>query len=169
MSRFAPSFSATMAVVRRDLQIAVSYSVPFISSLFSAFFSLTLFYYLSRLVQVSAFESPDAYYAFAVVGLIVLQILYSTLQTPPQNLRSELVAGTFERLAISPFGPVGTVMAMIVFPFLYALVTGLVMLVFAGVVFGVAVEWDTLPSRSRWRSSRGWHSPPSALLCSGSC
>lgn len=145
MSRLEPLFSATMAVVRRDLQIALSYRVPFISSLLSAFFSLTLFYYLSRLVQVSAFESADAYYAFAVIGLIILQVLYSTLQSPPQTLRTELVAGTFERVAISPFGPVGSVMAMLVFPFVYALITGMVMIAFAGVVFGVEVEWATLP------------------------
>jgi ABC-2 type transport system permease protein len=145
MSRLGPLFGATMAVVRRDLQIALSYRVPFISSLLSAFFSLTLFYYLSRLVQVSAFESADAYYAFAVIGLIILQVLYSTLQSPPQTLRTELVAGTFERVAISPFGPVGSVMAMLVFPFAYALITGMVMIAFAGVVFGVEVEWATLP------------------------
>jgi ABC-2 type transport system permease protein len=145
MSRIAPHFAATVAVVRRDLQIALSYRIPFVTTLLSAFFSLTLFYYLSRLVKVSAFQSPDDYYAFAVIGLIILQVLYSTLQTPPQTLRTELVAGTFERVAISPFGPVGSVMAMLVFPFVYALITGLMMIAFASVVFGVEVEWATLP------------------------
>jgi ABC-2 type transport system permease protein len=61
------------------------------------------------------------------------------------SLRTELVAGTFERVVVSPFGPTGTIVAMLVYPFLYALVTGLVMLVFAGVVFGVHLEWATLP------------------------
>ncbi len=145
MSRVAAVWGATAAVVRRDLQIAMSYRVPFLSGLISVFFSLTLFYYVSRLVTVSAFKSPDDYYAFAVIGLIILQILYSTLQTPPQTLRTELVAGTFERMAISPFGPVGSAMAIIVFPFVYALVTGMVMIAFSGVVFGVEIEWATLP------------------------
>jgi ABC-2 type transport system permease protein len=145
MSTIAPILSATLAVVRRDLQVAMSYRIPFLTGLVSVFFSLTLFYYLSRLVQVSAFESPDAYYAYAVIGLIILQVLYSTLQTPPQTLRTELVAGTFERMAISPFGPVSSAIAIIVFPFTYALLTGLVMIAFAGVVFGVSIEWATLP------------------------
>lgn len=145
MSGLSASLTATLAVVRRDLQIALSYRVPFLTGLLSAFFSLTLFYYLSRLVRVGAFDSPDDYYAFAVIGLITLQVLNATLQTPPQNLRTELVAGTFERVAISPFGPVGAVMAMIVFPFAYALTAGLVMIAFAGIVFGVEVEWATLP------------------------
>ena len=133
-----------MAVVRRDLQLALSYRIPFATQLLAAFFSLTLFYYLSRLVNVSSFQSADAYYAFAVIGLIILQVLNSTLQTPPATLRQELVSGTFERIVASPFGPVGTVMAMLVYPFVHALVTGLLMICFAGIVFGVDISWDTV-------------------------
>jgi ABC-2 type transport system permease protein len=136
---------AGLAVVRRDLQLAMSYRLRFFTQLLSAFFSLTLFYYISRLVTIGTFDSPDAYYAFAVIGLIILQIINSVLMTPPVTLRQELVAGTFERVVVSPFGPVGTVAAMMVFPFLYALVVGLVMLMFAGAVFGVDVEWATVP------------------------
>lgn len=137
--------AAAAAIVRRDLQIALSYRVPFVTGLLSAFFSLTLFYYVSRLVQVSTFDSPDAYYAYVVIGLVILQMLNSTLQTPPTNLRQELVAGTFERVVISPFGPVGSVMATLVYPFIYALLLAFAMLTFAGLVFGVSIEWSTLP------------------------
>jgi ABC-2 type transport system permease protein len=136
---------AGAAVVRRDLRLAMSYRGRFFTQLLGTFFSLTLFYYISRLVRVASFGSPDQYYSFAVVGLIILQVLNSTLISPPVSLRSELLAGTFERVVISPFGPRGTIAAMLVYPFLYALVTGLVMLVFAGIVFGVHLAWATLP------------------------
>lgn len=145
MNGVAANLSAAGAVVRRDFQMAVSYRVPFLTGLLSAFFSLTLFYFLSRLVRVSAFESADAYYAFAVIGLVILQVLNSTLQTPPSTLRQELVAGTFERVAVSPFGAVGTIVSMLVFPFAYALCMALAMIAFAGVIFGVGIEWATLP------------------------
>ena len=145
MSSVALHAGAALAVVRRDLRVALSYRFRFVTQLLAAFFSLTLFYYLSRLVRVEAFQSPDAYYAFAVVGLIILQVINSTLYTPPGALREELVAGTFERMVVSPFGPVGTSLSMLAFPFLYALVTALGMLAFAGLVFGVEVEWTTLP------------------------
>lgn len=137
--------AAATGVVRRDLQIAMSYRVPFATGLLSAFFSLTLFYYISRLVRVSSFESPDAYYAFAVIGLVILQLLNASLQIPPSNLRQELVAGTFERVVLSPFGPVGAVIATLVYPFVYALGISLAMLTFAGLVFGISIEWSTLP------------------------
>ena len=145
MRDVALDVSAGLAVVRRDFRLALSYRLRFATQLLSAFFSLTLFYYLSRLVQVKAFESPDAYYAFAVIGLIVVQVLNSTLATPPGALRQELVAGTFERIVLSPFGPVGGTIAMIVFPFAYALMTAIAMLGFASLVFGLDVEWVTVP------------------------
>jgi ABC-2 type transport system permease protein len=137
--------NAGLAVLKRDFRLALSYRLRFFTQLLGAFFSLTLFYYLSRLVQVRAFESSDAYYAFAVIGLIILQVLNSTLATPPGTLRQELVAGTFERIVLSPFGAVGSAISMMVFPFVYALVTGVAMLGFASVAFGLDVEWATVP------------------------
>lgn len=143
-----PSLSAylagALAIVRRDVQIFLSYRTAFITQLLGAFFSLTLFYYLSRMVQVRQFDSADAYYAFAVVGLIVLQLLNSTMQGPPGSLRSEMVAGTFERIVLSPLGPVRAMAAMLVFPFVSALVMGVAMLVFASAVFNLHVRWETV-------------------------
>lgn len=55
------------------------------------------------------------------------------------------MAGTFERLLVSPFGALRGIAAMLLFPFLYALVTAMLMLVFAGLLFGVHLHWATLP------------------------
>jgi len=132
-----------MAVVRRDWQMFISYRWRLFTQLLGAFFSLTLFYYISRLVRVEAFPSPDAYYAFVVVGLIILQVLNSTLAAPPATVRQELVAGTFERFAVSPFGPVGALVATLVFPCLLAMTLGAAMLLFGGVVFGLSIHWST--------------------------
>jgi ABC-2 type transport system permease protein len=145
MSELRATLDAGFAVVTRDFKTALSYRVRFVTQLLSAFFSLTLFYYISRLVRVGAFESPDAYYAFVVVGLISLQVLNSTLMTPPNSIRQQLVAGTFERIVLSPFGAVAGVASSLVFPFVYALTTGLAMLGFASLVFDVPVEWATAP------------------------
>jgi ABC-2 type transport system permease protein len=143
MSPLADFASGAAAVVRRDFRIALSYRFRFFSGLLASFFSLTLFYYVSRLVRVQQFASPDAYYGFVVAGLVILQVLQPTLVTPSISVRTELVAGTFERLAVSPFGAVRALAASMLFPFVYSLVMSLVMLVFAGTVFGLHVEWST--------------------------
>ncbi len=137
--------SAAAAYVRRDFQLAISYRLSFAGQYLSIFFSLSMFYFVSRLVHVSVFSSADAYYAFAVIGLVILQVLNSTFQTPSSSLRQELVAGTFERILVSPFGAVNSVIAMLIFPLLMALVSGLVMLVFTSLAYDVHVSWSTAP------------------------
>jgi ABC-2 type transport system permease protein len=145
MIRIRTELAAAAGILRRDWLIFISYRMRFAAQLLSSFFSLTLFYYVSRLVRVAPFESPGAYYAFAVVGLVILTVLNSTLATPPGRVTQELVAGTFERLYLSPFGPFGALVSMLLFPFVFAMVNAIAMLAFAGLVFGLDLHWSTAP------------------------
>lgn len=145
MNELGAHLRAATAVFRRDLQLFVSYRVRFITSVLGVFFSLTLFFYISKLVRVETFPTPEAYYAFVVVGLVILQVLNSTLQSPPTLVRQELVAGTFERLVLSPFGPIRGLAAMLLFPFLFALVLGFVMLAIGSILYGLDLRWSTAP------------------------
>jgi ABC-2 type transport system permease protein len=135
--------AAGAAIVARDLRVFVSYRMRTLSELLSLVLSLTLFYYLSRLVAGGYFDKPGAYFAYAVVGILILQTLTATLSILPVTLRQELVAGTFERLVVSPFGAVGSVASMLIFPFLSAIVMGGLMLVLAATAFGLDVQWGT--------------------------
>lgn len=145
MSDVALSARAGLAVMRRDFQILWSYRFQLVSTIFASFLTLTIFYYVSRLVRVGTFPSPDDYYAFVVVGIVILQILTSVLVGPPTVLRQELVAGTFERIVLSPFGAVGGVVSMLLFPVVVALATGSVAMLFAVAVFGVDLELSSAP------------------------
>ncbi len=131
--------TAGLAVARRDAMVLASYRTAFVSQILQAIFTLTLFYYMSRLLSLNAFGSADEYYAFLVVGLVVLRILIATVGQLPRTIRQELVAGTFERLIVSPLGAVGGVLGMTLFPLLSALLVGLVMITFAAVAFGLSL------------------------------
>jgi ABC-2 type transport system permease protein len=131
------------ALVRRDLLLFASYRGRLVTQFLAAFFSIALFYYISRLVRVSAFSSPDAYFAFAVVGLAIMEVVGLTLSLLPMKIRQELVAGTFERVVVSPFGPIASIVAMMLFPLAMALMMGAISLVFAAIVFGLPIEWST--------------------------
>ncbi|MDX6667945.1 MAG: type transport system permease protein, partial [Solirubrobacteraceae bacterium] len=89
--------SAALAIVRRDVQMFVSYRYRLVATILNTIFGLTLFYYLSRLVRVTPFHKADSYFAYAVVGLVILQVLNATIGGSPGSLRGESVAGTFER------------------------------------------------------------------------
>jgi ABC-2 type transport system permease protein len=114
------------------------------SQAFSAVFSVALFYYISRLLNISDFESPDAYFAFVVIGLVILAVLQSTLVLSAA-VRAELVAGTFERVLLSPFGAVRGALAMMIFPVVQAIVLGAWTLLVATIFFGLPLHWSTVP------------------------
>src|SRR3954462_11176844 len=99
-------FDATVGVVRRDALMFLSYRTVVFTQILALLFNLTLFYFISRMVRVESLGSSDAYFAFVVVGLVIMQVLVATLGTPPGTVRQELVAGPLERFVVSPFGAV---------------------------------------------------------------
>jgi ABC-2 type transport system permease protein len=140
----AAALRPAAAVVKRDLLLAWSYRLRFVTGLFGGFVTVATFYYISRLVRVEEF-SPAEYFGFVAIGIIIFDLLTATLTTPHAVLRQELVAGTFERLLLAPRGSVSSIIAMLVFPVFYALLTGFAVLCFAAGVFDLHISWSSLP------------------------
>jgi ABC-type multidrug transport system permease subunit len=138
------NLAALSGLFRRDMTVFLSYRWRTVTQYVGVVFSLAVFFYISRLVRVDAFPSPRSYFAYVAVGVIILQVLQSTLDVPTA-VRQELVAGTFERIAVSPFGPVAAILSLFAFPIAQAVVTMLVTLVLASVVFGLHPTWETVP------------------------
>ena len=138
------SINAFLAVIRRDLYVYLSYRTRLVSQLLSSVFSITLFYYVSRLVHVSGFSSHSSYFGFVVVGLSLISVIYSCFSVP-ELIRQELVAGTFDRLLLSPFGAIRSVIAMTLFPMLYAYVVATLTLALGCVMYGLKLDWATVP------------------------
>jgi ABC-2 type transport system permease protein len=144
MSEAVAAGHAFMAIMRRDLHVYLSYRTRLISQVLTAVFSLTLFYYVSRLVHLNGFTSPASYFGFVVVGLALISVMYSCFLIP-EYIRQELIAGTFERLVLSPFGPVRSVMAMTLFPLILSFVLAVLTLALGCVLFGLQLHWSTVP------------------------
>jgi ABC-2 type transport system permease protein len=135
---------AFWAVIRRDLHVYLSYRTRLVSQGLTMVFSLTLFYYVSRLVHVTGFESHFAYFGFVVVGLALISVMYSCFSIP-ELVRQELIAGTFDRLVLSPFGAIRSVIAMTLFPMLYSFVIAGLTLGIGCVLYGLQLRWSTVP------------------------
>ncbi|MDQ3936082.1 MAG: ABC transporter permease [Actinomycetota bacterium] len=145
--RSLPALAAAAgAICKRDFLIFASYRTRMFTTFFTTAVSLTLFYYVSRLVSSPRVGSPDEYYAFVVVGLMIFAVLTSTLSAPVSTLRAELQAGTFERMVLSPFGPVRSIASLLLFPLLLSLAVAIVSLAYAGAVFGLELRWSTVPA-----------------------
>jgi ABC-2 type transport system permease protein len=54
------------------------------------------------------------------------------------------VAGTFERIVVSPFGPVRAVAAMLAFPLAQSLVVAGWTVAFAAAIFGLPISWPDI-------------------------
>lgn len=132
--------AAVAATVRRDAEIYLSYRLRLASQVLAVLLSLTLFYYLSRLVRVQPFGSPAEYFAFVVAGVAVLEVLSATVAALPAAIRSELLTGTFERPCVSPFGPVRHVAAMALWPVALAFVMSTMTIVIAAALFGLSID-----------------------------
>lgn len=144
MSDAMTSGQAFLAVLRRDLHVYLSYRTRLVSQLLTALFSLTLFYYVSRLVHVNGFGSHASYFGFVVVGIALVSVLYSCFSIP-ELVRQELIAGTFDRLLLSPFGAIRSVVAMTLFPMIYSFALAALTLGLGCLLFGLHLHWPTVP------------------------
>lgn len=142
MSTFVGYYDAAAAIVRRDWNTYKSYRTQLITAPFSLFISMCLFYYISRLVQVSSYGTADQYFSFIVIGMVTMMVLQSSLMVAA-GVRGELVAGTFERMLLSPFGSAASVASMMLFPLVVSVVTATISLLVAAAVFGLPVRWTT--------------------------
>ncbi|MHB8235242.1 MAG: ABC transporter permease [Solirubrobacteraceae bacterium] len=144
MSQTLVAGDAFLAVMRRDLRVYLSYRTRLFSQILTSVFSLTLFYYVSRLVHVSGFGSHNAYFGFVVVGISLVGVMYSCFSIP-ELVRQELIAGTFDRLLLSPFGAIRSVIAMTLFPMMYSFLLAVITLGLGCVIFGLQLHWSTVP------------------------
>jgi ABC-2 type transport system permease protein len=144
MSELNKAMRAFVAVLRRDLHVFMSYRTRLVSQVLTSVFSLTLFYYVSQLVHVTGFPSSSSYFGYVVVGIALVSVLYSCFSVA-EIVRQELVAGTFERLLLSPFGAIRSMVAMSLFPLLYSFVLAAITLGLGAAVFGLQLQWSTVP------------------------
>jgi ABC-2 type transport system permease protein len=138
--------AAMLATIRRDALIFVSYRFRIASQIIGMLFTLTIFFYIGKIVRPGAVGPHGAYFAYAVVGIVTTSVLTSALMSA-EIVRMELMAGNFERILISPIGPVWGIVCLTAFPIGYATAFAGVMLALAAGVFGVPIHVaDLIPA-----------------------
>ena len=103
-------------IIRRDAILFVSYRSQLVAQFLGPLFTITLFYYISRILASKTIHSPGGYFGFVIVGLVIVQILTISLGVMPVTVRQELVSGTIERFLVSAHGPVNGILGTMLFP-----------------------------------------------------
>lgn len=137
------ALSIVASFVRRDWATARSYRLPFVLDLFSVVVNLTLFFFLGRFIDGSDIsfvsELGNGYFAFAVVGMLVVRLGQTALNSFSSKLRREQTTGTLEALLATPPPPWLVILASSAYELLYATVTALATFAVA-MSFGMDIE-----------------------------
>ena len=90
----------------RDFQIRTSYRLAFVLEVFGVFFSLSIFYFISRLVGPSAnpyLEKYDSdYFTFALVGMAFAAYLNTSMKSFADRIREGQMSGVLEAMLATP-------------------------------------------------------------------
>jgi ABC-2 type transport system permease protein len=126
----------TFEIVRifalKDLRIALTYRLTFVLGLFTAFYGMLSFFFISRVVGHSAIVgTPAEYFRFIVIGVAVGNILRAAVMTAASNARSDQLEGTLEILATQPISPLALALGWSALPVMEAILEGAVMLAVA--------------------------------------
>lgn len=94
------------AFLMKDLQVATSYRLAFLLQFFGIGFTLTLFFFLSRLIDTSMNpylgKYGGDYFSFVLIGVAVSNYLSTGLNTFSSKIRDEQVMGTLEAILTTP-------------------------------------------------------------------
>jgi ABC-2 type transport system permease protein len=95
-----------LAFLKRDFQVESSYRFAFLMQLFGIFFSVGVFYYVSRLLGAAAapFLAPYGgdYFAFVLIGIAFSGYFGVGLSSFGNSLRQAQISGTLEAMLAAP-------------------------------------------------------------------
>lgn len=141
------ALSLLAAFLKRDWAIARSYRLSFVLGLFNSLVSLVFFFYLSKLVDQSELASQSqlskGYFAFAVIGFALIDILNTGVTSFALQLREDQMTGTLEALLVTPAPASLVVLGSATYDLLSATLSGIVLVLLAVLFFGLDLSVDT--------------------------
>jgi ABC-type polysaccharide/polyol phosphate export permease len=130
------------AFVRRDWVVTRSYRFPFLISLVTSVVMLLVLHQIGKLVDASpharSSDLGDGYFAYVLVGMAVLGVVHSALQSFATKLREEQTTGTLEALLATPASPSVVILGSAAYDLVQAVATGVILVLF-GLTTGIHV------------------------------
>jgi ABC-2 type transport system permease protein len=132
------------AFLRRDILIALSYRVGFVTDWAGLVVQAFVVYFIGQLVEPSALPSyggrPTGYMAFAVVGLAVGSFMTLALGRIASGIRGEQLMGTLESLLVTPTSPKTIQFGTVFYDLLVIPIRTALFLLFTGLLFGLDLK-----------------------------
>lgn len=133
----------TMAFLRRDFRMEVSYRFSFALQFFGIFFSVFMFYYLSRLLSQAVNTIPQLepyggdYFAFVLIGIAFAGYFGVGLSAFASSMRQAQTTGTLEAMLMTPTSISAIILSSSLWTYLMTTVRVLVYLVIGAAFLGL--------------------------------
>jgi ABC-2 type transport system permease protein len=133
-----------LAFLRRDLRLQLSYRFAFLLQIFGIFFSMLVFYFLSKLIGPSAApylaNYGGDYFAFVLIGLAFSGYFGVGLQGFAGTIREAQTTGTLEAMLLTPTRLSTIVLSSSIYDYGFVTFQVLVYLVMGALLFGVEIN-----------------------------
>jgi ABC-2 type transport system permease protein len=136
--------SVATAFLKRDVSLALSYRMSFVLRIFSIFFSVASFYFLSRLFGSAMVSQLDQYggdyFSFVLIGLAFTGYLGLSLSNFSASIREGQMTGTLEIMLISPTRLSTILLSSSLWSYLQTTINVIIYLIIGALVFGFDVS-----------------------------
>lgn len=130
-----------LAFLKRDYKSEVSYRLSFFMQFFGIFFSVTIFFFVSKLFGKAVNPYLAAYggdyFSFVLIGIAFSGFLGTGLRTFASTISSAQSQGTLEAMLVTPTRLSAIIMFSSLWNFLFTAFNVFIYLLFGALVFGV--------------------------------
>jgi len=136
--------SVAASFLRRDLSISLSYRLSFLLQFGGIFFSVAMFYFLSRLLSGAMVSQLDKYggdyFSFVLVGLAFSGYMGLSLSNFASSIREGQMMGTLEIMLLSPTRLSSILLSSSLWSYLLTTLRVIVYFAVGILVFGVSLS-----------------------------
>ena len=136
--------SVAAAFLKRDLSLALSYRLSFLLQMGGIFFSVAIFYFLSRLFGAALVPQLDKYggdyFSFVLVGLAFTGYMGLSLSNFAASIREGQMMGTLEIMLLSPTRLSAILVSSSLWSYLLTTVRVVVYILVGALLFGFSVS-----------------------------
>ncbi|MGE0384284.1 MAG: ABC transporter permease [Gammaproteobacteria bacterium] len=131
------------AFLKRDALIATSYKAAFATQALGVLFKVITFYYISAvfggLMSPKLAAYGNDYFAYLMIGVALMDFMYTSLETFDNNIRESQMMGTLEIVLLSPIKLTHMLLFSSLWPYLFTTLTFLIYLFFGVVLFDLDI------------------------------
>lgn len=134
------------AFLRRDVLVALSYRLSFVSDIVSLVLMVTVFHFVSKMIDPTVLPEyggrNPTYMEFVVVGIALGAFIALGLNRMTSAIRNEQLMGTLESLLMTPTMSATVLIGSVAYDIVYIPLRTLLFLVVATVVFDLQYELE---------------------------